>query len=191
MKIPMRDLPGADGNILAGAINGRKALARLLDLTGPEPDQPEKVFLDFEGINVATASFLREAVLGFRDAVRRRRSNFYPVIANANDLVTEELRVLLTSQGGVLTVCSLAESGQPYNPRLVGKLDPKQRLTLDLVKERGIADAAELKREYGSNEKPIAQTAWNNRLTSLAALGLLVEFKEGRAKRYRPLFAES
>ena len=64
------------------------------------------------------------------------------------------------------------------------------KLTFDLVSERGETDAAELMREYGANEKPIAQTAWNNRLASLTSLGLLVESSQGRAKRYRPLFRE-
>jgi hypothetical protein len=70
MRIRMRDLADGDGRVLAGAINGRKAVARLLELTAREPDQPDTVFLDFEGVDVATASFLRESVLAFRDAVR-------------------------------------------------------------------------------------------------------------------------
>lgn len=187
----MRDLAGGDGHVLAGAINGRKALARLLEQTGREPDRPETVFLDFEGVEVATASFLRESVLAFRDAVRRRRSNLYPVLANASDLVADELRILLAPHGNALMLCSLNENGEPHEPRLAGELDPKQRLTFDLVSQRGETDAAELMREYGANEKPIAQTAWNNRLASLTSLGLLVELSQGRAKRYRPLFAES
>jgi len=42
-------------------------------------------------------------------------------------------------------------------------------------------------REYGEREG-VKQTAWNNRLVSLAALGLIVEITQGRAKRYKPLF---
>jgi hypothetical protein len=45
-------------------------------------------------------------------------------------------------------------------------------------------------RMYGKKEKTTAQTAWNNRLSALATLGLVVELSQGRAKRYRPLFAE-
>jgi hypothetical protein len=190
MRIRMRDLGEGDGRVLAGAIYGRKALLRLLEQTEREPDRPETVFLDFDGVEVATASFLRESVLAFRDAVRRRRSNLYPVVANASDLVAEELRVLVAPRGNVLMLCSLDENGEPHKPHLAGELDPKQRLTFDLVNERGETDAAELMREYGANEKRIAQTAWNNRLASLTSLGLLVESSQGRAKRYRPLFRE-
>lgn len=70
MRIPILKLANAD--VLAGAINGRRVQAKLLELTDKEPVVPEPVFLDFAGINVATASFLRETVLDYRDAIRRR-----------------------------------------------------------------------------------------------------------------------
>jgi hypothetical protein len=186
----MTVLSDGDGRVLAGAITGRRARAKLLEHTAAEPAQPEPVFLDFQNVEVATASYLREAVLSFRDEVRQRRSNLYPVIANASDLVTEELRVLVMPRGDVLMLCSLDESGKPHQHRLIGELDPKQRITFDLVQKRGETGAAELMREYGKREKTTAQTAWNNRLSALANLGLVVELSQGRAKRYRPLFAE-
>jgi hypothetical protein len=191
MRILMRDLgDGNGGQVLAGAIHGRKVLAKLVERTGCEPIAPEPVFLDFDGVEVATASFLRETVLSFRDTVRGRRSNFYPVIANASDLVVDELAILLAPRGDVLMLCSLDENGEPCRPRLVGDLDPKQRVTFDLVRERGLTDAAALMREHGGNEG-VKQTAWNNRLAALAGLGLVVELSEGRLKRYRPLFMET
>ncbi len=189
MRIMMRNLVEGEGNVLAGAINGRKVLARLVEFTSREPAIPEIVFLDFCGVQVATASFLRETVLEFRDTVRRRRSNFYPAIANASDLVADELAVLVAPHGDVLMLCSLDDTGKPHHPRLAGDLDPKQRVTFDLVRQRGETDAAELMREYGESEG-VKQTAWNNRLASLADLGLVVELSQGRAKRYRRLFVE-
>jgi len=190
MRILMRELADGDGRVLAGALSGRKVLAKLVEGTGQEPNAPEPVFLDFEGVEVATASFLRESVLAFRDTVRRRRSNFYPVIANPGELVADELAVLVAPHGDVLMLCSLDKNGEPHQPRLAGDLDPKQRVTFDLVRERGETDAAELMREHGESEG-VKQTAWNNRLAALAGLGLVVELSQGRAKRYRPLFMES
>jgi hypothetical protein len=185
MRISFKDLAGLD--VLAGAENGRKILAKLVEQTGRDPQNPETLFLDFEGIEVATASFLRESVLLFRDAVRNRRSNFYPVIANANDLIAEELRLLCNSKGEVIMLCNLSSDGNVSDPRLAGELDPKQRITFNLVQERGETDAAELMREHGEGEG-VQQTAWNNRLATLASLGLVVEVSHGRAKHYRPLF---
>ena len=45
-------------------------------------------------------------------------------------------------------------------------------------------------RDYGKR-KGVQQTAWNNRLAALAAVGLVVEVSAGRTKRYKPLFTNS
>ena len=69
-------------------------LRKLLEVTEVEPGQPEPAFLDFSGVDAATSSFLRESVLGYRDALRMRRSRLYPVISNADEGVEEELDYL-------------------------------------------------------------------------------------------------
>lgn len=184
MKIFMSQIGKSE--VLAGALNGQKMLSKLLELTRKEPQSPELIYLDFSGVDVATASFLREAVLAYRDTVRRRRSNFYSVIANANQVIEDELKVLVTAESDALMLCLLDKNDQPRAPRLLGRLDPKQRLTFELVQQRNDTNAAELMREHGEKEK-VNQNAWNNRLASLANLGLVVELSEGRSKRYRPL----
>jgi len=189
MIIKMSDVLSGDGEILAGAVNGRKALAKMTGQISEEPSGPQELFLDFRDVRVATASFLRESVFAFRDLVRHRRSNFYPVIANAAQSVEEELKILLENDNSVLMLCSLDRQAKPQNPRLLGRLDPKQRLTFDLV-QRGITDAGQLMRENGKSEN-VKQTAWNNRLAALSTLGLVIEINEGRAKKYRPLFEEA
>jgi hypothetical protein len=105
--------------------------------------------------------------------------------------VADELKVLVTARGNALMLCSLDDNDQPHEQCLLGELDPKQRITFDLVQKRGETDAAELMRAHGEREKTKVQTAWNNRLASLAGLGLVVELSQGRAKRYRSLFAEN
>lgn len=189
MKISLRDIAGAP--VLAGAVNGRTALTRLLAETAAEPPQPEPVFLDFSGIDVATASYLRESVLAFRDIIRGRRSLYYPVIANANESVREELVEMLRPRSGVLMACNLGGDGAVSGPAPLGELDPKQQQTFDLVRMHGETDAGALMRNYGESEGTTHATAWNNRLSSLAALGLIVELSQGRTKRYRPLFGDA
>ena len=184
MHIRLKDLVKSD--ILAGALTGRKTLGLLLERIDREPEKPEQVYLDFTGIEVATASFLRECILEFRDTVRRRWPSYYPVVANANDTVTEELSILLGPQRDVLMLCTLDEHGSPGAPRLVGDLEPKQRITYDLVNKLGETNAGELMRTANGTED-VGQTAWNNRLASLKRLGLVMELSHGRAKRYRPL----
>lgn len=189
MRIRLLEVGGS--RILAGAVSGRRMLNSLLAKVEKQPDSPESVFLDFSGIQVATASFLRESVLAFRNVVRRgpRRSNLYPVIANASDEVRDELEELLRAHGDVMIACNLDGMDGVTNPALIGDLDPKQQITFNLVRRRGETDASELMREFGENEG-VKQTAWNNRLASLAALGLVVEITQGRARRYKPLFEE-
>ena len=169
MKISMRQLMDGREN-LAGAIPGRKAMAQLLEHIESEPATPEILYLDFEGIALATGSSWREAVLHFRDATRRRGSRFYPVVANANNLVIEEFEVLLANRRDVLMLCSVDENGEPSAPRLVGDLDPKQRATLEKVLDRQETDAGELMGAFGESEG-VKQTAFNNRLTALAEMG--------------------
>jgi hypothetical protein len=127
--------------------------------------------------------------LALRDIIRRRRSKFYPVIANANEAVLDELAELLGARGDVLMTCVLDEAGSVVSTTPFGDLDPKQQITFDRVREHGETDAGELMRLYGKGEGLTHSTAWNNRLAALAALGLIVELSRGRSKRYRPLFA--
>jgi hypothetical protein len=84
--------------------------------------------------------------------------------------------------------CKLTADGEVIEFGLIGNLEPKQQLTYDLVNQRGETDAGELMRELGQSEGMQYTTAWNNRLASLAAIGVVVEMTQGRAKRYRPLF---
>ena len=186
MRIGMKEI-GKNG-VLAGALNGRSAFGRLLELVRSEPEVPELVFLDFAGIDVATASYLRECVAAFRDTIRGRDSLYYPVIANPNEPVRDELLELARTRGDVFMTCALAKDGRVSRPALVGDLEAKQQLTLKLVQDHGETDAGELMRQYGKQEKVRHATAWNNRLSSLASLGLVVEMRQGRLKRYRPLF---
>ena len=182
MRVSVRELGGAA--VLAGKNSGLQVFMKLLQATEEEPVRAEPLFLDFSGVDVATGSFLRESVLRFRDHVRGRRSNFYPVVANDNEAVREELRDLLRSGGSALMVCTLAGDNTATNTMLIGELEPKQRMTLDLVLQHGETDAGELKRTH---DDKVLVTAWNNRLAALASLGLVVEITEGRSKRYRPL----
>jgi hypothetical protein len=186
MRIDMKDMEKRD--VLAGALNGRAALGRLLERTAAEPAAPEPVFLDFEEVEVATASYLRESIVAFRDVIRGRDSLYYPVVANPYDAVRDELLELARTRGDVFMTCALAKDGTVSKTALTGELEAKQLLTFRLVQERGETDAGVLMREYGEREKVRHATAWNNRLSSLAALGLIMEVRQGRLKRYRPLF---
>ena len=112
---------GKRSKVLAGAPNGRAAFAKLLSEAVQEPLVPEPLYLDFADVDIATASYLRESVMQFRDTVRRQRSNFYPVVANANAQVIEELTLLIQASNDILMTCALDEQGTPSHATLIGQ----------------------------------------------------------------------
>jgi type V secretory pathway adhesin AidA len=170
--------------VLSGGIAGRRLLTALITAT-PPADTPTRVFLDFEGIEVATASFLRETVIGFRDYVRLSLNNVYVVVANLAPAILEELEFFIRARGEALWMCELDGQGRVHSPRMLGELDPVQRATFEAVAELGAATASGLAAKF--SDQRIGPTAWNNRLSSLAAKGLLVERRVGKSKSFSPL----
>jgi DNA-binding LacI/PurR family transcriptional regulator len=184
MKLHMSKLAGHKV-ILAGAIPGKNLLARMIAEIQRRAE-PTPLFLDFTGVEVATNSFLRESLLGIRDYCRSANTNLYPVIANANDTVVEELRTLLEDHAEAMIICQLDEQGNAANSRVVGVLEEKQEITLEAVKALKRAGAQALREKFKRTEK-IGITGWNNRLSSLVRKGLLMEMKKGRIKYYQPV----
>jgi len=178
------------GPVLAGAGNGKVAFASLIRHTTQEPQRPAPLFLDFKDVEVATASFLRESVFALKLYLRAVRSNFYPVATNPNETVYDELIMVANALGDAIVSCILGSDDDVSDVGLIGQLEPKQQQTFELVNELKIADASCLMRLYGAAEQTKATTAWNNRLASLAAKGLILEFSRGRAKYYQPLLEE-
>ena len=189
MIVDMATEVGETTHILAGTSSGRRWFLELMEKTKDEPSQPELVCLDFSRTKVATASFLREAVLELRDTLRRRRSKWYTIPANCGTNVLEELRMLVENSNTSLLVCELDATGAAKRPRLLGTLDPKQQHTFQLVQRYREVDATILASKHSDEEGLSAPTAWNNRLASLAKLGLVMEIA-GRPKKFRVLLEE-
>jgi hypothetical protein len=170
--------------VLSGLPRGQALLGKLIAAVRPQ-EEHTPLFLDFEGVDFASSSFLRSSVLAFRDHCVRMGLNLYPVLANLGEEIIDDLKVVLEPRGDAFIVCDLKD-GQVSSVRVVGSLDEKQRLTLDAVIREGEADAASLKDKHEETER-IGTTGWNNRLSSLAEKGLLMEVKRGRGKLYRPI----
>jgi hypothetical protein len=166
---------------LAGTAMGRQMLAQLIAVTNPVAT-PTVAYLDFRGVDLATGSFLREAVLGFRDFSRNAIGTLYPVLANANAVIEDELAVYLKGRNDAIWACSLSENGVASNPHILGELDSSQLGTLQLISEHQPISAPELAK-LRPNEG-IGTTAWNNRLSTLAAKGVVMELKQGKSKMF-------
>ncbi len=173
--------------ILAGRLDGKRALARILESL-PTITSLTVVVLDFKDADLATSSFLDEAVVRCRDHLRLGRSPAYLMVANLNERIEEELHELLVRSSDALVACTVSAAGTIQNKKLIGSLEPKLNETLELVKQKGGASAVQLHEEADESKKKIGPTAWNNRLSSLAAKGLVVEVVQpGRTKQYRPM----
>ena len=166
--------------VLSGVQAGRQLFGRLV-AAAHAPTAPEPAYLDFSGVTVATASFLRESVVAFRDHARSTLPALYPVIANASPAVTEELEFFLRHRKDAFWACRLTPSGEPRDPKILGELDEVHRSTLDMVTHLGTASAPSL---AAHGQESLAPTAWNNRLSSLAARGLLIERRSGKTKTF-------
>ena len=168
--------------ILAGRLDGKRVFARVIEDV-PPIKQPSILMLDFASVELATSSFLGETVLPLRDHLRARRPPIYLVVANLNEKVQEELDELLHRIGDALLSCQFAPGADPRNVQLLGILKPELLETWELVRLMGETTAVELFSSAKSDR--IGPTAWNNRLTALASKGLVVEFPQGRLKKYR------
>jgi hypothetical protein len=173
------------GAILAGRLDGQRMFVRLLEELGMV-STAILVILDFAGIEIATSSFLAEAVVRLRDHLRLGRAPSYLAVANLNPKVSEELEDLLARSGDALMACEVSSDGNVGRPELLGRLEPKLRETFDLVQKKGETNAVELHSESSDSDQ-IGPTAWNNRLNLLSAKSLLVEIPRGRMKKFRPL----
>ena len=182
MRFPVQALC-QDQTILSGAQSGRRLFAALVG-QAVEPRLPEVAFLDFAGIEVATASCLRESVVAFRDHARTTLPNLYPVIANPSPSVREELDFFLRQRKDVMWSCTLDAQGRAGTPELLGVLDEAHRAAFDLVQSLGIASAPDL---AARSDAAVGPTAWNNRLSQLASRGLLIERKAGKTKTFIPV----
>lgn len=188
MRVSIEGLMDGE-QVLFGVAMGRACLAKLMDKVD-EPDNPEPVFLDFGSVASATVSFLREGPLGFRDLLRSRSSNLYPVFANLEPAVEDSLGEFLAAQRDAVFACDLSGSDTAGNPRVLGQLEAKQRLTFEAVRDLGEVTAGELAKQREGPEA-VGVTAWNNRLAALALKGLVMEFRSGRSKVYKPALGEA
>jgi hypothetical protein len=169
--------------VLAGRLDGKRSFLRTLEEL-PPLTEPAILLLDFRGIDLATSSFLSEAVLPLRDHLRARRPPAYVVAANLNNKVAEELDELLIRTNDAILACDSAADGTISDVRLSGKLEEKLLETFNLIRAKGPASAVQLHAESRELDR-IGATAWNNRLSILTSKSLVREIAQGRTKKYQ------
>jgi hypothetical protein len=163
---------------LTGVGRARQLLARLIDWTAKQSIQGA-LFLDFRGIESASASFLRESVLAFRDYARSYQPELFPVVANLDDALREEFEVLLDQRREAMLGCCVDREGIVTEPEVIGTLEPGVKATLDAIRKRGTVSPGEL-----VNETVVASTL-SNRLASLTRQGFVQSWNEGNKRQYQ------
>lgn len=176
LTIPLRDLT-ADFPALTGVSRARRLLATLIAWTADHTPKGTLI-LDFTCLDNASASFLREAVLAFRDYVRAYQPDVFPVLANLTDEVKEEFDTLLRERGEALLGCQLNSSGVAVDGEVLGFLEPGLDQTLEMIRARGQLALGDMP----SETKP---TTWSNRIASLVRQGFIVPIPEANKRRYR------
>ena len=178
--LALRDLT-AEFPSLTGVARARQLLAKLIVWTADESPKGTLI-LDFTGIADASASFLRDSILAFRDYVRAYQPDVFPVLANIADTVREEFDTLLKSRNEAMPACRLDDAGKPVEATVIGALEPSLSQTLDMIRERGQVALSELPTD-------IKSTTWSNRLASLIRQGFVVPIPEPNKRVYRFVLA--
>lgn len=166
----------AETDVMAGVPEGRHLLGRMFQ-EAAVLGGATVVLLDFAGVRVATASFLRESVAAFRSQSRRQSDGAYPVLSNVPTTVLDELKLL----GEVWPVCETEPgTGRVVRSWIEGNLEAKQQQTFQLVDRHGPMDVKTLS-ELNPSEH-VQLPAWHNRIRALVERGILVERTTGRGK---------
>lgn len=170
---------------LTGVARARQLLAKLITWTA-ETSPKGTLILDFNGVGDASASFLRESILAFRDYARAYQPELFPVLANISDAVREEFNTLLKDRGEAMPGCRLDAAGTPVEPEILGILEPGLSQTLEMIRERGQMTLGDF-----TAAAAIKATTWSNRVASLIKQGFVVPSPEPNKRVYRFVLAEA
>jgi hypothetical protein len=166
---------------LTGVARARQLLAKLIAWTADEAPKGTLI-IDFTGIADASASFLREAILAFRDYVRAYQPELFPVLANIAANVREELDTLLKARGEAMPACRIDDAGRAVDADIIGALEASLSQTLAMIRERGPLALSDLPGETKAS-------TWSNRLANLIRQGFIVPIPEANKRVYRYVLA--
>ena len=170
---------------LTGVSRARQLLAKLIAWTADESPKGILV-LDFRDVGDASASFLRESILAFRDYVRGYQPDLFPVLANINETVHEEFDTLLRDRREAMLGCNF-DGSLPTDPEVLGVLEPGLSQTLHVIRSRGQLTLADLRKTSADTKA----TTWSNRVASLIRQGFVVPSLEPNKRLYRFVLADA
>jgi hypothetical protein len=159
---------------LAGREKGEAHFPMLASYLEP----PGPVVLDFSGVQVVTTSYFFAALWPFWTREDADGPSTFPLIANANPDVTEELDFVMKHRR--IAAWRGRWNGDTFAPDgHLGVVDDSLSLVIRRAREAGSVTAAELSKVDNTNA-----TAWSNRLASFNKQRLLRRRQLGRTQPY-------
>jgi DNA-binding transcriptional ArsR family regulator len=171
----------AQATELAGATNGAAWFSAARHIVDASPTGLSVI--DFQGVRLATVSWMREAVLALRKYAGAMRPDIVFAVANLAPLVREEFDEALRATNNVFLVVHDTTDRTGIGAVLLGVLDPALRETLSVVDGKAEFDATLICQSLPT----VAPSAANNRLASLEKKGILTSTRRGRTRIYRPI----
>lgn len=177
-----------DRAVLSGAMQGKRAFLKMAECVALQQIGGAPLYVDFTGVEVATGSYLREAIIHMKEWCRTTEAACSLVVANADAAILEELTLVTEACADAILSCDLKLGEEPTNGRLIGRLEAKQREAFWFVQKSGKATAQSLK--DATSQAKISPTAWNNRLNVLSKKGVVRADSDGRTKVFHPIIRE-
>jgi hypothetical protein len=181
-RIAVREVTARD--ILAGKSDGLRDFPKLFDAVEQTPTG-DTIVLDWEGVEIATASYFGATVVALLRMAMSTELNRYFIVANLNKTCLEELKLVLDFQGLVI-LAGEWKGGHLKKLQVLGTLEAPYITTLEAVGKLESASATELHTaQHGG--AAIGKTGWINRLSHLHKLRLIRKERVGREYRFHAL----
>ncbi len=206
IKIVISDMLGSRA-YAAGALLGTKHfdLAKNKIRDSIESSDEISVLLDFDKVEFATPSYLKTMLLSLYNCSRlftqsltyeeAKEANselepfpLIPILENASEDVEDAVNEVFGRRGVAIFSAVRIDEGKVASARLLGKLDPAIKDTLQFCSEYGETTAGDLAKNLPA--VGIRPSGWSNRLAELHRLRLLSRRKAGRSLVYTSLTEE-
>lgn len=182
IRIGVREVTGSE--ILAGKSDGMRDFPKLFNAV-EQTSAGDTVVLDWDGIEIATASYFGATLIALLRMAVAGELDRYFIAANLNRTGLEELKLVLDLQG-LVVITGEWKAGRLRKAQILGVLEAPYISTLEEIGQREVTSATELHAAQRS-ETAIGKTGWINRLAYLHRLRLIRKERVGREYKFYAL----
>jgi len=196
---------GTATKIAAGAQTGKAHARLLLKRIGAAkiPESGLIILVSFRGIELATASYVKETILWLAICGRmhagalspsEQRSldwsslqplNVFPAVSDANEDIQHEIDEVFARRGLPCVLVEEVNNDLILVAKILGSVEPTLARTIQAIEGSSDATADDLHRKCP--DEGVNITAWNNRLSELNRMRIARRRRDGKFWRYQPL----